>query len=110
MSVESTLQFLETAEADSAMQEQIRAAVDGKDELSAARAVSGIGQSQGFDFTAEEIFEVRVSIKQEMIKKGLLEGELTEAELDVVAGGIAGGDTAFDQFKPPPPGDIFPGW
>ena len=50
MSVESTLQFLETAEADSAMQEQIRAAVDGKDELSAARAVSGIGQSQGFDF------------------------------------------------------------
>ena len=110
MSLDRALRFLERAEAGAEMQDKIRAAVAGKEGLAAATAVSGIGQAQGFDFTAEEIFEVRVSIKQEMIRKGLLQSELTEAELEAVAGGIAGGDMAFDQFKSPPPGSILPGW
>ncbi len=88
MTIERTLQFLESAWADATMQEEIRSAVAGKDGLAAAGAVSGIGQERGFDFTAEEIFEVRALLKQEMIKNGRLEGELTEEELEAVAGGL----------------------
>ncbi len=112
MSIEKTLKFLETAWADAAMQEEIRIAVDGKEGLAAASAVSGVGVARGFDFTAEEIFEVRASLKRDMIQKGVLEAELSDEELEAVAGGVSGGDNVFDQFKPEPggPGTVFPGW
>lgn len=82
MSVESLQEFVSRVEGDSSLQQELETAVAGKDGLAASQAVSEVGAKYGYSFTAEEAEAGRKAVLAEE------SGELSEGELESVAGGF----------------------
>ena len=81
MSEELLKAFWETAQADSSLQEKLRASTD-------ADSIASIAREAGFKITAEEI------------KRSL--SELSDEQLDGVAGGTGSGASYGNPFAPYP--------
>ncbi len=75
MSIESARTMIETAENDTALQKQLQTA-------EGPEAILAIASEKGYDFTEEEL----LSVMQE--KQLSFEEELSEDELESIAGGI----------------------
>ncbi|HLO51727.1 MAG TPA: Nif11-like leader peptide family RiPP precursor [Kamptonema sp.] len=80
MSKESVLEFIQKVSTDSALETEIEQAVTGKSEQDAATNIVQIASQHGYSFTSDEILAQR----QEM-------QELSEEDLEQVAGGSLGG-------------------
>lgn len=89
MSAEGVNQFLQKVTEDAQLQEELAAALQSPNRLD---AVTQLGKRHGFEFTADEIkqeFESRESefvARQESMEQA---GELSDEELEAVAGGAA---------------------
>ena len=88
MSVENALDFMKKVSEDSQLQAEIDKLIAGKEGKEADAAVAELAGSHGYEFTAEESFQARLAVKQQLIKDGKIEDELTDDELEAVAGGI----------------------
>jgi predicted ribosomally synthesized peptide with nif11-like leader len=81
MSSDAANQFLNKAMADQALQQEINAAVAGKDEAAAAEAVVAIGRTHGYEFSADEVQTARAAVKERLSR------ELSDQDLQSVSGG-----------------------
>lgn len=87
MSVESAVEFMGKVAADAALQREVAASIAGKEGPEADQIVADLGARHGCAFTAAESFQARAAVKRQLIQRGELEGELTDAELENVSGG-----------------------
>lgn len=83
MSLESAREFAKVVIQNEGIARQVMAATAGKTQAEAARAVSELAVAAGYDFTPEEGY----TASQEAMA-GAGSGELTEADLELVAGGL----------------------
>jgi predicted ribosomally synthesized peptide with nif11-like leader len=79
MSFQAITQFFKTVAADSALEGTVLTALEHRAEAAAFEIVD-IARAQGFDFTATELREYLVAQESEV--------ELSEAQLEAVAGGL----------------------
>ncbi|PSB57659.1 Nif11-like leader peptide family natural product precursor [Chamaesiphon polymorphus] len=90
MSAESVGKFLERVEADEQLQEELAQVI----ETAASTATEGadrqgateLGQKYGFDFSSEELW-AEINKRQDQLKDRQGSGELSDDELEAVAGG-----------------------
>ncbi|MBM3529094.1 MAG: Nif11-like leader peptide family natural product precursor [Alphaproteobacteria bacterium] len=111
MSIEAAMKFAERIATREAVHAQVRNATAGKDEPSALAAVVALGKNEGFDFTADEAAQVRRTLM--LIVKQRTGEELTDDELERVAGGMMTITDPFAQFTsnvPKPGPAAAPGW
>lgn len=85
MSLESAKQFMTKVGQDGEMQKALQAAIQNKTGIEASRAAQGIAKSNGFDASAEEIEQARLSMT----------GELSDKDLQGVSGGKCSSDNTF---------------
>jgi predicted ribosomally synthesized peptide with nif11-like leader len=81
MSSDAAVEFLNKAMADQALQQEINAAVAGRDEAAAAEAVVAVGRKHGYEFSAEEVQQARAAVKDRRSR------ELSDQDLQSVSGG-----------------------
>lgn len=86
MSIEAVTKFTNKLAEDESLQQELKSIIGHKEGLAASQTVSEMGAKHGYKFTAEEAQEVREFI---LISESD-DDELTEEELEAVAGG---GDT-----------------
>ena len=97
MSVESVQSFLTAVSEQQELQTQLTAALDAENDR---QAVTDLAQSNGYDFTPEELWQ-EVQARQNAVKQRQRSGELSDEELEAVAGGelvIASGVVAGITF------------
>ncbi|MBE7383669.1 MAG: Nif11-like leader peptide family natural product precursor [Leptolyngbya sp. SIO1E4] len=83
MSVESVQSFLTAVSEQQELQTQLTAALDAENDR---QAVTDLAQASGYDFTPEELWQ-EVQARQNDIKRRQKAGELSDEELEAVAGG-----------------------
>jgi predicted ribosomally synthesized peptide with nif11-like leader len=81
MSSDAANQFVNKAMADQALQQEVNAAVAGRDEAAAAEAVVAVGRTHGYEFSAEEVQAARAAVKDRRSR------ELSDEDLQSVSGG-----------------------
>src|SRR5262245_21647909 len=84
MTIANAAAFFDKAIMDEAIQSQIAAATAGKEPQEKAAAVAALGNSLGYEFTANEAATVRKLVRN---ASGADDGELDEVDLAVVTGG-----------------------
>jgi hypothetical protein len=84
MSLQSVTEFTNLIIADPALMSEVSMAIDGKNEADASTAISVLGKTKGYDFTPQDA----ATMRQAFIR------QLSDADLDRVAGGIADGGAA----------------
>ena len=95
MTIETATQFAKKIVADEKLQAEIETAVKGVgDPMETARRAVAIGKKHGFEFTPEEELFVKTSMRQAAIERRLLDAQLTDEELEIVAGGVGQGPRA----------------
>ena len=82
MSIEAVNQFLEKVSQDNQLQEELAKAMEAEDDR---QAVTELANNQGFQFTGEELM-TEIEKRQ---KAAIDSGELSEEELESVAGGFS---------------------
>lgn len=111
MTTRAIQEFLERANSDEGLREELRALVEGPDET-ALDALTALAAKHGFEFSVEELNEAL-----DRVHERDLGGELTERDLEKVAGGttiqsisqlfsLTGGsidDTSMLRYMAPPP-------
>lgn len=85
MSQQACVEFFTKINTDAALQQEVGAALEGKEETAVASALAEIGAKYGYEFTVEEATQKH----QEIIAAA--DGELDEEALAKVAGGRYGG-------------------
>ena len=80
MSTEAVTKFLELAQADAGLGDQVKAVIAERGEESSFELVE-LAAKHGWDFTATELIEC--------LAAGNTNAELSDAELETVAGGIS---------------------
>ncbi|MBM3528695.1 MAG: hypothetical protein FJX62_11425 [Alphaproteobacteria bacterium] len=89
MSAEAAIEFVgKTLPANPALAVEVAKAVEGKNAKAAAAAVVAIGKQQGLDFTVDEALGARAALLDHFRKQKLIDDELSEQDLDQVAGGM----------------------
>jgi Nif11 domain len=92
MSAESVDKFLERVETDEKLQEElaqiIESSASGGTEGADRQGATELGKKYGFDFSSEELW-AEIKKRQEEFKGRQGSGELTDEELEAVAGGEA---------------------
>ena len=92
MSLETAISVMGRVTKDEHLEARVATAVEGKKGREAADAIVGVGNQEGYDFTADEFIKARAGLRQKLIEDGVLKDvELSEAELEAVAGGITSG-------------------
>ena len=91
MATENIANFLERVAQDTALQEQIKA-MGTQDATQAEEHVIKLATAQGLPFTAEEL----QAFAAEQAKAAHEQGELSDSELEQVAGGIERGELLGD--------------
>ena len=81
MSQQSCTEFFAKINTDAALQQEVDAALEGKEDTAAATAFVEVGAKHGYEFTAQEAAQKH----QEIIAAA--DGELEEEALENVAGG-----------------------
>lgn len=84
MSLQSATEFTNVIISNPVLMSEVSTAVDGKNEAEASSAISMLGKSKGYDFTPEEAATMRHAFMK----------QLSDADLDGVAGGINDGGAA----------------
>ena len=87
MSVENAFEFMKKVSEDSQLQSEIDKLIAGKEGKEADAAVAEVAKNHGCEFTADESFQARSAVKQQLIKDGKIDDELSDEELESVAGG-----------------------
>lgn len=83
MSQDQMISFLDKVNKDADTAEALAATIGDKEGAEAERAAVGFAQARGFQVTAEDAAEVRRALRESLDG----EGELSDAELEGVAGG-----------------------
>jgi predicted ribosomally synthesized peptide with nif11-like leader len=83
MSIASVQEFLAKVSDDQSLQEELATAMDAENDR---ESVTALAQSKGFDFTSDELAE-EIQNRQAAAQARQENGELTEDELEAVAGG-----------------------
>jgi predicted ribosomally synthesized peptide with nif11-like leader len=84
MSLQSATEFMNAIAANPTLMSEIAAATVGKNPAETALTISALGKREGFDFTADEATATRQAFL----------AELSEGDLDKVAGGVNDGGAA----------------
>ncbi|MBM3528694.1 MAG: hypothetical protein FJX62_11420 [Alphaproteobacteria bacterium] len=102
MSAQAAIEFVgKTIPMNPALAAEVAKAVEGKDANAAAAAVVAIGKKQGLDFTAEEAMGARAAVMEHLRKEKVIGDELSEQDLDRVAGGASGPTALWSDIKNP---------
>ena len=83
MTTTAVQEFLGKVETDEALQAELAKALEAENDR---QAVTELADSKGYDFTPEELW-AEVQRRQEEAKQKQAEGELSDEELEAVAGG-----------------------
>lgn len=89
MSNEAVNQFLERVESDEQLQEELAEVIESADnagENADRRGATELGQKYGYDFTSEELW-AEIKRRQDEFQERQTTGELSDEELEAVAGG-----------------------
>ncbi len=97
MSLSSVQEFLTKVSEDQGLQEQIAKAMESDNDR---QAVTNLARSQGFEFTAEELGQ-EIQNRENTFRQQAESGELSEDELESVAGGTLVINTNFASVKMP---------
>ena len=81
MSQQACTEFFAKINTDTALQQEVDAALEGKDDMAAATTFAEVGAKHGYEFTAQEAVHKHQEIA------AAADGELDEEALDNVAGG-----------------------
>src|SRR5262245_2291411 len=81
MSLDAASKFVAKVNGDSALKDKVASAIEGKSDNEAAANFVALGKANGFDFTADEAIVLRDCAV------AVMNGEMSNAELDSVAGG-----------------------
>ncbi|OYD87637.1 hypothetical protein CDG77_28340 [Nostoc sp. 'Peltigera membranacea cyanobiont' 213] len=81
MSQQACAEFFTKINTDAALQQEVGAAVEGKEDMAASTAFAEVGAKHGYEFTSEDAAQKY----QEILAAA--DGELNEEALDNVAGG-----------------------
>jgi hypothetical protein len=84
MSLQSATEFTNVIIANPVLMSEVSKAIDGKNEAEIPSAISALGKNKGYDFTPEEAATMRHAFMK----------QLSDADLDGVAGGINDGGAA----------------
>ncbi|GAX37847.1 Nif11-like leader peptide family natural product precursor [Nodularia sp. NIES-3585] len=91
MSIEAVNQFLERVESEEKLQEELAEVIESADtagEDADREGATDLGKKYGYDFTSEELWAA-IKQRQNEFQERQVSGELTDDELEAVAGGIA---------------------
>ena len=91
MSVENAFEFMKKVSEDSQLQGEIDRLVAGKEGKETDAVVAELAKTHGCEFTADESFQARALIRQQLVKDGKIDDALTDEELEAVAGGFSVG-------------------
>ncbi|QZZ21560.1 Nif11-like leader peptide family natural product precursor [Leptothermofonsia sichuanensis E412] len=83
MSNTAVQEFLTKVSEDQALQEELAKAMEAEDDR---QAVTDLAQSKGYSFTADELWQ-EIQARQAEAQQRQESGELSEEELEAVAGG-----------------------
>ena len=83
MSSQSVVDFLESVKTDEGLQQELATAMESEDDR---QAVTDLAMSRGFDFTSGELW-AEVQKRQSELANRQSSGELSDEELEAVAGG-----------------------
>ena len=89
MSVDKALEFINEACENESLGSEIGNAVSGMDHGDASDEIAKVASKHGYDFTAQEAETVRAALRQQLIEDEVLDTELTDEELEAVAGGVS---------------------
>ncbi len=81
MSVQSLSEFMDKLVEDESLQKEMDSVTANKEDMPASQAIADLGIKHGYNFTAEEALQLRQAILERE------SGELSEAQLEAVAGG-----------------------
>ncbi|MEM7248063.1 MAG: Nif11-like leader peptide family RiPP precursor [Acidobacteriota bacterium] len=85
MSADKALAFLNEVSKSEELQEQVgRISGDG------AAAIARLATEHGYDCTADEAASVRSSLEAQLVQDGVIDGEISDEDLEAVAGGKGG--------------------
>jgi predicted ribosomally synthesized peptide with nif11-like leader len=87
MSIEAVQQFLQQVSEDTALQSRLSDAINSDNDRD---AVTQLGNQQGYSFTSEELW-AEVQRRQSEFQQRQEAGELSDEELEAVAGGHGAG-------------------
>lgn len=85
MSLEAAKQFITQASQEGEIRTALQAAVGNMTGIEGSHAAQGIAKSHGFDATAEEIEQARLSMT----------GQLSDQDLEGISGGKCSSDNTF---------------
>jgi predicted ribosomally synthesized peptide with nif11-like leader len=97
MSLSAVQEFLTKISEDQALQEQIAKAMESDNDR---QAVTDLARSKGFEFTAEELGQ-EIQNRENTFRQQIESGELSEDELESVAGGNLVINIGFASAKVP---------
>jgi predicted ribosomally synthesized peptide with nif11-like leader len=83
MSIAAVQDFLSKVSDDQALQEELAKAMGAENDR---EAVTALAQAKGFDFTSDELWQ-EIQARQSEAQERQAAGELTDEELEAVAGG-----------------------
>jgi predicted ribosomally synthesized peptide with nif11-like leader len=86
MTIASVQAFLEQVTQDKSLQEKLATAMEAPNDR---QAVTELARSQGFEFTPDELWQ-EIQNRQAEAQRKQQDGELSEEELEAVAGGKDG--------------------
>jgi N-acetyl-anhydromuramyl-L-alanine amidase AmpD len=92
MSQQAVAEFCAKVNTDTALQQEVIVALEGKEDMAAATAFTEVGAKYGYEFTASEAAqkqqEIVAAADGELDEEALSDGELDEEALSNVAGGL----------------------
>ncbi len=97
MTIAAVQEFLTKVSEDPTLQEQIAKAMESDNDR---QAVTDLARSQGFEFTSEELGQ-EIQNRENAFRQQPESGELSEDELESVAGGTLIINTNFASIKMP---------
>jgi predicted ribosomally synthesized peptide with nif11-like leader len=95
MSIANVQSFLEQVTQNQSLQEELATAMEAENDR---QAVTALGQSKGYDFTADELWQ-EIQKRQTEIQSNKDAGELSESDLETIAGGGVVEDAVLNVTK-----------
>jgi predicted ribosomally synthesized peptide with nif11-like leader len=112
MSIDSLNNFMKLVATDESIDTKLQQAIGNQEGPAACETVASFGKERGYDFTPEEVAEFRKTILS--YNQGQESGELSESELEAVAGGHAQWGNVANRWLSDnvakPVADFFRGW
>lgn len=109
MSLENVSELMKRLSEDSQLKQEFDKSIAGKEGKEGAAAAVEFARNHGCEFSIEECLQARSALEQQSVKDGAVQDELSEEQLDAVAGGLSQ-PTLLKQFGGPASIDSVSDW